>query len=519
MSAEEALPAESVSGRRAGFWARLGGPLLLVIFAIAAVLRFVHIGDNSLWIDEAYSIWVSKRPLGELWRDSAELDLHPPLYYALLHGWLHFGDSEAVARSLSAAFSALTVLVVGDIGWAAGGRAVGLMSGLLFALSPLQIQYAQEARMYALMSLLAALSIASLVHLMTLSARREAQSPSRSAARWRMSPRFWWTCFVLSTALLLYTHNSAVLEPAAIVLFVLASWWLRRSPRIAAIFSGLLVAFVLWLPWLPNFVAQSRRVDADFWVSPPTPTTVVDYWADLSTAFGPASAGRVVLLAALAGLVFFGCWCLRPVPDVIVLMLSLLFFPPVAELVISIQRPIFLTQTLLWTAVPLVVLVSAGLVGIRPRKAAPVLAAAAVFVSLAAIVSYYRYPGKEDWRSAVEFFVGQKHSADTVLFSAAWAQLPFDYYYGRYGTAPIVQRGLPGDVLERRALEPKMTPGDISRIDELVAGRQEVWVVYSHDWYTDPQGLVSARMASLFTTAEVHDFRGARLVRYSTGTA
>jgi len=35
-----------------------------------------------------------------------------------------------------------------------------------------------------------------------------------------------------------------------------------------------------------------------------------------------------------------------------------------------------------------------------------------------------------------------------------------------------------------------MAASDLPRLRALVQGRERVWLVYSHDWYTDPEGLI-----------------------------
>jgi hypothetical protein len=39
-----------------------------------------------------------------------------------------------------------------------------------------------------------------------------------------------------------------------------------------------------------------------------------------------------------------------------------------------------------------------------------------------------------------------------------------------------------------------MTEEDLPRLWALVHNRERVWLIYSHDWYTDPQGLIPARL-------------------------
>jgi len=79
---------------------------------VAFALRTYLLGATNLWWDEAYSVWLARRPLTELLRTTA-FDVHPPLYYVLLRGWMELaGDSEFSLRYLSVAGGVLTVVLL-----------------------------------------------------------------------------------------------------------------------------------------------------------------------------------------------------------------------------------------------------------------------------------------------------------------------------------------------------------------------------------------------------------------------
>ena len=85
--------------RRAIPWTLLTA---LAILLLAAGLRFYRLDAQSLWNDEGTSAALALRDLGTIARNASD-DIHPPLYYWLLAGWVRlFGDSEFALRSLSA---------------------------------------------------------------------------------------------------------------------------------------------------------------------------------------------------------------------------------------------------------------------------------------------------------------------------------------------------------------------------------------------------------------------------------
>ena len=132
--------------------------LLLLILALAAGLRFYNLGSQSLWSDEGNSAALATRSLVQIAQDAAH-DIHPPLYYWLLRLWTSvFGLSEFALRSLSAVLGTLLVLVIYGLGARLFNRTTGLAAAFIAAIAPFQVYYSQEARMYILVALEAALA-------------------------------------------------------------------------------------------------------------------------------------------------------------------------------------------------------------------------------------------------------------------------------------------------------------------------------------------------------------------------
>jgi mannosyltransferase len=134
--------------------------VVLAAIAIAgAALRFATLSTQSFWLDEAIAIEAARLDLVGMIETIARTEGNPPLYHALLGGWIRvFGDSEAAVRSLSALFGTATIPVAFAIGRRLATPRVGLVAAALVAFSPLLVWFSQEARPYALLVLLSALS-------------------------------------------------------------------------------------------------------------------------------------------------------------------------------------------------------------------------------------------------------------------------------------------------------------------------------------------------------------------------
>jgi hypothetical protein len=120
---------------------------------------------DSVDADELFSRRVATLPIAEGFEQVRRDVVHPPLYYGLLHVSMKlFGDGGGAMRlpSLLAGL-AIVGLVVSLGARAAENAALGLLAGLLVAVSEPQIFYSAHARGYALYALLVLLVFASFV--------------------------------------------------------------------------------------------------------------------------------------------------------------------------------------------------------------------------------------------------------------------------------------------------------------------------------------------------------------------
>ena len=55
---------------------------------IGFVARIWHLGFQSIWLDEGLSISFAGRSLRQMFSTLVYEDLHPPLFYLVLHFWM-----------------------------------------------------------------------------------------------------------------------------------------------------------------------------------------------------------------------------------------------------------------------------------------------------------------------------------------------------------------------------------------------------------------------------------------------
>jgi uncharacterized membrane protein len=222
---------------------------LLPIMVLATLVRFYDLTAAAIWCDEGSSLLLSQNSLSDIWVHAAH-DVHPPLYFLLLHGWIDwFGDGIFSIRTLSALPGIITVgLGVWLVDLLATRRAA-LLAGILLALLPTAVRYSQEVRMYSLLGLLLIGATIALVY-------------------WVRQPRRngYLVVYALLMAAAFYTHYFTALCVIGHWLWLAVvrlqpGYRLRHVQRPAWWLANLAIV-LLYLPWVPNLIDLVQHMDA-----------------------------------------------------------------------------------------------------------------------------------------------------------------------------------------------------------------------------------------------------------------
>ena len=257
--------------------------ILLAGFAvlIGVVTRFFT--RSSLWLDEALTVNYASLPLSEL-PDALKHDGHPPLFYALLHGWMNlFGSSDVAVRALSGVFGLLTLPLIWILGRRKGGPVLAWVAVAVVAVSPFAVRYSNETRMYALVILLVTIGWI-LIDDVVVGGKATVL-------------RF--VVLALVGAALLYSHYWSLWLLAALGATSLWKIWRAQTKADRRPWIGIVLALVasavLFVPWLPVMLFQSANTGTP-WAEPSRPTTALS-WTLADNAGG--RYGEQTLAAAL----------------------------------------------------------------------------------------------------------------------------------------------------------------------------------------------------------------------------
>ncbi len=408
--------------------------LLIAVTALGACLRFHLLTSKSFWLDEGFSVTIARLPWGDFWQLLWRREANMAFYYLLLHFWMGLGRSEFFVRGLSAVFATATIPAVYALGTRLFRPAVGLVAALLLAVNAFDVRYAQEARSYSLLVLLAAVT--------TLLFVKAVENPTGRR----------WTLYTLFSALCVYTQFFGILVPLAHGLSLVA---LRREqiPEKQFLRSTRYLAYSL-VP-LAIFLVKMGPEDMR-WLPLVTPSIAHEFFVFLAGNNGNtllilAAVGAAI--GAATGISLFVRRGRSLQTWRYALVLTWFVFPITATLVAGAFRPFYLDRYLILCLPAEVLLIALGIC--RLRYSAMRFAVLAIFVLLGVggVQSYYRHDfdlRREDWRSATHYVLANARPRDAAFFYVGPGRLPFEYYRSLAGasmSAPEVVYPASGDHL------------------------------------------------------------------------
>lgn len=514
---------------------------LSLLTALTFALRVYHLASQSLWYDEAFSVYLAGMSLPEITSRTAA-DIHPPLYYYLLHFWIQLaGTSEFSVRFLSAFFGVLIVPLTYQLARqlvpgrgtamqpATGAAApppspMGVIAAILVASSPLYLWYSQEARMYTLLTALGVLT--SQLTLVVLRVTPERAHSARSAlAGW-----------AVASIAAIYTHFYAFFLVAFQLLYVLWRASADRAVRSAAKRFGAAAAAVAmaYLPWLVTTLIR-MGADTSYWEGPLNPAEVVvkTYLSFVAGHTAQASEETVIAAGYLALLVLgiattvWQGWrepTVSPRPRAAVFLLLYLAVPAVLLFLISYNRPKFHPRYLMLASPAFYLLVANGITTLLPRchparRLTHVCATGALLVSAGFIlaaasvptVHYFRNEvlSRDDFRSVAGWIRERIQPGEVVILCSGHMFPAFQYYYDY----PDVLRVPDQPTLSTRDV---VTYAVADELNRAVAGRPGAWLVLWQDNVVDPDGILQAMLSEQGLPLPVpQTFWGIRVLHYA----
>ncbi len=467
--------------------------LLLAAFAIA----IYGIGAQSFWYDEVYSVMLAQRGMADVIVQTASLDFNTPLHYLTLTAWTAgAGTGEFAARLLS-----VCATIIGAALAAAcfkRGRTAALAA---VALSPMLISVAQEARMYALVTLFCTLACFAWLR-----------------ATRRNRTRDW----LLWAAACLLAFGAHILGAAVFGAQTLAwiALWLRRRSTFPGAYRAPLVASALaampMLAFVGYILSFGNRYAVAFDSRLPLADTLLRSAAAWSLPqLEPAAwvSGFALISLAMLGV------ALRS-PGWRTAALSVIGVCAIAAVCAATGK--FGQRYPAIVAPPAIAAFGAALgvwfgkTGWR-RALSPLIAAGYFSGAVAGAIGWRSLPSYkfEDFRGATGFIKQRIRPDESLLLMAGHLGAALEYYYG--GQRGREWHGLPDDRLldVRNTLDYTHSTG---ALNAAVAGKRGVWLLLWQDDVVDPSGFVRSmlrRQAHLLQPAlDTREFQGLRVMHF-----
>ena len=407
---------------------------LVGIIVVGLILRLAV--PRGLWLDEAISVYQANLGLAEMLENIFYGDRHPPLHHLSL--WLTvrvFGDGELAVRLPSLIAGTLVIPALYGLGRELYDRRTGLIAAAFVAASPLLIWYAQEARMYAFVSLFGLLALLTQV--------RVARNPSTAN----------WALYILATAALLWSHYFGLIligiQQLIFVALLVQQWRAGQPSRALATGFGYSLA-VLALQLVPLVAFAGGQFDSTRAAagSPEGTYEPLSFYAGMANMawalWGYHSDAITELLAAiwplflLLSLLLLGRGGSRRTIALGIAALT----PIVVLLVVAVfDRELFEVRYFL-VAVPLLFLLIARLVTgwIRNPTGRALVAGGVILTLLLGLIDQQTSKGNPrlfDFRGAIEAIEANAGPKSVVIYEPPDMRYVLEYYAPELRSQPL----------------------------------------------------------------------------------
>lgn len=546
--------------------------LFSLIALIAFALRLYRLGAQSLWYDETVSAILARQAIPDLIAHTAR-DIHPPGYYLLLHGWRRLaGETEFALAFLSLVFGVLLVAGVYLLSRSLFDRRVALWAAGLVALSPYNLWYSQEVRMYTLGAFLGLLTLYFALRGIKLS-----------------SSLLPWLGYAITATLGLYTLYYFAFLLIPLNLFLLAVLLLSaKSTQPYHVFRILYVGqppsnspqrgenipsssplggteggyirqvglrnwllanlaiVVLYLPWLGSAWRQATNPPVPPWRGQlPLWTILVESWTALSFGESVLPVQVWPLLILTLGLFGLGLYVARiwqwrlGLPLLVLGPLAIIYLAPFIGLT---KGPLYHVRYVFTYSPLFYITVGLALAWLWTRQRLITLLVSLFLLGGAAFSAREFYTNtqyaSDDFRSAIQLIQQKWRPGDVILVNAGYAYTAFQYYFsdpvGRYlrltdfdpqAVTPDAPHPL---VLETGIVDgpPSLGWGDpasdfyamsatetIATLETVSQTYPRLWLLRIYDTVTDPEALIRGWLTANMVLFEDQVFGGTANMR------
>lgn len=386
-------------------------PVTLLLISVAIFIgnltvKIFLFHNQTLYTDEPFTLFFAQQPFSNI-IDRLVHDSNPFFHPFLLHIWLKiFGVTAFSGKLLSIIFSSLTATLLFRLFIKRFGLIMPIIASLLFSLSEIQVFYSQEIRAYAMVGLLATLSLYLFFEILF--------NPQKKHI---------FLLGLVNMALVMSHYTSFLLpvcEGMGILLFLKTH---KKSIRYF-IYSQLF-ALVLFSPWFIYSVIHNIPQAGKSWIPVPNLINIKPLIIKLTT--------RRMFVTYITSLVIGILFIIRQKENrnfnikLIILFIILFWLPIALNFTISQKAPIMLSKYLLYTTIPFFLSIGFFFSQIKINHYVNL----GFIIAIIAIATYkFKVPEPHDnWHGKLDRFRKEKNENSIVFINAWWQYRPFAYYY------------------------------------------------------------------------------------------
>lgn len=479
-------------------------PWVLAALVAALAIRLFHLDAAPLWLDETETAIWSSLSMDQAYHTVFDRvaygrydPRHLPLYFVIVNAWTSLtGITPWLLRLPSVAFSLLTVGASAGIASMLFDKRTARCAAWLAALSPFLVHHGQEARMYALVAALAAVSIWLLLRY--LSGRSQRLGIAFALTNLALVATHYYTVFLIAGAL------------AALMLTRPLAW---RDWALPAALSIVGAAVVSYVALVLTKQSSGEVYGFSLYAVPGVLWSLLAGYVFLPSAeelhSGHLGAVRPYLPWMLAGglsAAALGVAGLSRLPKdkatIVGLILLAVLVGPFA--VAAVFSKISLNPRYFTAAVPLLLaILAAGLVAATARRWLLVPAIALLCVLASANAMHLAEPGqKREDIPAAGSWIESHLSADTPLLVTSDEMVSLaQYHWPQRRVLPYPARNVVVDASQAPVVADALPFG----------GRERIGYVFGRSWLSDPQSALEQRVAACFASCGSASFRGIRV--------
>ena len=411
---------------------------LILIILLGAALRLYNLGGASLWWDEANTMNYSRWALDPATAFDSTYICEAPLiaflaatWNALINATVSIPLTDPLRDFLLRLLPCLVGIATLPLLYILTRRltanpTAALFATLLFAVSPFQVHYAQELRVYT-------------IHVFTGLVSIYCMLRALDGGRWP-----WWLGMAIANTLLIYGHYTSFW-----LVFFFNVYYLTRLPSaFPHIFRWtgwnalmmILIIPALYHAWHCN--QHFLRIEYD-WYPPLTARTLYITFKNLTYGYGPQAWAYQPLLALAIALALLGAWSLRNRWQTLALLLLLIPGPVLLNFFMWRMRDFSLYEDRIFalSAALACIPIGAGIAWLRPPWLRGMAIATFLALTLPGLSAYYRgdlHPQMEhriaicdkvDFRAATAYLNTVWQPGDFLAHESNFTTFPMQHYF------------------------------------------------------------------------------------------